>query len=165
VAVSGKNALQNQQNANRTISSLSTLYPEANPSLAGTSLYTQGPTTAGTDSSSHSVSCIRNKQIWRLLGKIPTIVAAAYRHRLGREFNHPGDYTDYCENFLYMLDKLNEREYKPDEKLAKILDRLFILLAGNIEWLRLQLLIKNVESGSSTSAVTMRHLSSSGVDP
>ena len=55
----------------------------------------------------------------------------------------------YVENFLYMMDRLNEKEYKPHPKIAHVLDVLFILHAEH-------------ELNCSTAAV--RHLSSSGVD-
>mmetsp|Transcript_124507 Transcript_124507/g.186013 ORF Transcript_124507/g.186013 Transcript_124507/m.186013 type:complete len:96 (-) Transcript_124507:543-830(-) len=55
----------------------------------------------------------------------------------------------YVENFLYMLDRLNEKDYKPHPKLVKALDILFILHAEH-------------ELNCSTAAV--RHLTSSGVD-
>jgi citrate synthase len=38
---------------------------------------------------------------------------------------------NYCENLLYMMDKLNEPNYVPDARLVKIMDKLFILMAGN----------------------------------
>jgi len=53
-----------------TISALSTLFPEQNPSLVGESVYKN--------------MAVRNKQIYRLLGSVPTIAANAYRHRIGR---------------------------------------------------------------------------------
>lgn len=93
----------------------------------------------------------RQKFIYRALGKIPTISAAVYRHRIGRNYNHPMPHSiDYCENLLYMMHKLNEPAYVPDKRLVKILDKLFILLA---------------EHGVNCSTVMMRHLISSGVDP
>lgn len=58
-----------------TISSYSTLKPEANPALAGEKIYQN--------------DAFRNKQIYRLLGVVPTIAANSYRHRIGREYNLP----------------------------------------------------------------------------
>lgn len=58
-----------------TISSFSTLKPEANPALAGQNIYKD--------------ETFRNKQIYRLLGVAPTIAANSYRHRIGREYNLP----------------------------------------------------------------------------
>lgn len=70
---------------------------------------------------------VRNKQIFRLLGKVPTVAAMAYRHRIGRNYNMPQNGLTYAENFLYMLDHLGEDDYKPNPKLARALDILFIL--------------------------------------
>ena len=56
-----------------------------------------------------------------------------------------------------MMDKLNEPDYKPDPRLVKILDKLFILLAGLFKF--------NLEHGVNCSTVMIRHLASSGVDP
>ncbi len=58
-----------------TISAYSTLKPEANPALSGNGIYKNILT--------------RNKQIYRLLGLIPTIAANSYRHRIGRSYNQP----------------------------------------------------------------------------
>lgn len=118
-----------------TIAGYSTLKPEANPALSGESIYK--------DINS------RNKQIYRLLGLVPTIAANSYRHRIGREYNAPSEKLSYVENFLYMLDFLNEKDFKPHPKLVKALDVLFILHAEH-------------EMNCSTSFV--RHISSSGVD-
>ena len=98
-----------------TIAALSTLPPEQNPSLAGETIYKDRK--------------IRNKQIYRLLGKVPTIAANAYRHRIGRQYNMPAENTGYVDNFLFMLDKLNETSFKPHPKLSRALEVLFILHA------------------------------------
>ena len=90
-----------------------------------------------------------NKQIHRLLGRITTVAAYAYRHRIGRPFNQPGRNLGYTENFLYMIDKLNEAEFQPHPTLVRALDILFILHADH-------------ELNCSTAA--MRHLASSEVD-
>ncbi len=58
-----------------TVSSFSTLKPEANPALAGQNIYQN--------------ENFRNKQIYRMLGVAPTIAANSYRHRIGREYNVP----------------------------------------------------------------------------
>ena len=68
-----------------------------------------------------SASQNRLKFIYRALGKIPTIASAVYRHRLGRNYNSPMPYSlNYCENILYMMDRLNEPNYVPDARLVKI---------------------------------------------
>jgi citrate synthase len=53
----------------------------------------------------------------------------AYRIRQGRPFNAPPNNLDYTSTFLYLLDHLNERDYKPNPVLAKALDVLFLLHA------------------------------------
>lgn len=76
-----------------TMSALSTLHPESNPSLAGEGVYKDKK--------------LRNKQIYRLLGNVPTLAANAYRHRIGKEYNLPAPNLGYVENFLYMMDRIN----------------------------------------------------------
>ena len=80
---------------------------------------------------------------------MPTLAANSYRHRVGREFNLPAPGLGYVENFLYMLDRLNETSYLPNKKLVRALEVLFILHAEH-------------ELNCSTAFV--RHLASSGVD-
>lgn len=98
-----------------TISAYSTLHPEANPALSGEGIYKDVE--------------VRNKQVYRLLGLVPTIAANSYRHRIGRPYNAPAENLSYVENFLYMLDRLNEATYKPHPKLTRALEILFILHA------------------------------------
>ena len=93
---------------------------------------------------------IREKQIWRILGKLPTIAAFAYRIRIGRPFNYPDSTLNYTSNFLYMLDHMNERDYEVNPILARALSILFILHADH-------------EQNCSTSV--MRSIGSSRVDP
>ena len=83
------------------------------------------------------------------MGSIPTIAANAYRNRIGRPVNQPSPQLGYVENFLYMMDRLNETNYVPHPKISRVLDVLFILHAEH-------------ELNCSTAA--MRHLTSSGVD-
>lgn len=73
----------------------------------------------------------------------------AYRNRIGRDYNLPHQDYGYVENFLYMLDRLNEKTYVPHPKIVHVLEVLFILHADH-------------ELNCSTAAV--RHLTSSGVD-
>jgi citrate synthase len=119
------------------VAALGTFYAEANPALKGQELYNK------------SSDSFKNKQIFRLLGKMPTIAACAYRNRIGKPYNDPKSTLSYTENFLYMLDKLDETEYKPHPKLARALDKLFIIHADH-------------ELNCSTAA--MRHLSSAKTD-
>jgi citrate synthase len=93
---------------------------------------------------------VRQKQIWRILGKLPTIAAFAYRVRIGRPFNYPNSALGYAGNFLYMLDYMGQKAYEVDPVLARALDVLFILHADH-------------EQNCSTS--TMRAVASSRVDP
>ncbi|PWN53241.1 citrate synthase family member [Violaceomyces palustris] len=117
---------------------------EANPSLAGQSLYTRGAT-----GDSESLKVL-DKQILRLIGKAPTLAAAAYRVRQGRPFNRPAKGLSYTANFLYLLDNLNEKDYQPHPVFEKALDTLFILHADH-------------EMNCSTA--TMMQVGSSLVDP
>merc|ERR1719251_609289 len=81
---------------------------------------------------------------------MPTVAAFSYRRRMGRPFVYPSHQNlSYTENFMYMLDKMSNADYRPNPELAKALDVLFILHADH-------------ELNCSTSA--MRHLTSSGVD-
>ena len=93
---------------------------------------------------------IRNKQILRMLGKLPTVAAFAYRHRIGRPFNYPNSDLDYTSNFLYMLDYMNQSRYEVHPTLARALDVLFILHADH-------------EQNASTSV--MRSIGSAHADP
>ncbi len=93
---------------------------------------------------------IVQKQIWRILGKLPTVAAFAYRIRIGRPYNYPDSTRGYTGNFIYMLDHMNERDYEVNPILARALDILFILHADH-------------EQNCSTS--TMRGVGSSRVDP
>ncbi|KAI9002335.1 citrate synthase-like protein [Gaertneriomyces semiglobifer] len=140
-----------------TIASLSTFHPEANPALHGVDLYLMPKVPAGREPTEEeaekmqSVRKARNRAINRIIGKVATIAANCYNHRLGRPYNHPmPKCSSYAENLLYMMDRLNEDDYRPDPRLIKILDKMFIVLA---------------ENGSACSTVLMRHLTSSGVDP
>ncbi|EPZ35746.1 Citrate synthase, bacterial-type domain-containing protein [Rozella allomycis CSF55] len=116
---------------------MSTFHPEANPSLVDNDIFIKDEK-------------IRNKQFKRILGKVTTIAANAYRHRIGRPFNLPQNHMTYTENFLYMMDRLAEKDYRPNQRLSRILDILFILHADH-------------ELNCSTAA--MRHIGSSLVDP
>jgi citrate synthase len=92
----------------------------------------------------------RRKQTYRLIGKMPTLAAFAYRHSLGLPYVYPDNDLSYCANFLNMLFKTTEVKFKPNAALEKALDILFILHADH-------------EQNCSTSA--MRGVGSSHVDP
>ena len=86
----------------------------------------------------------------RLIAKMPTLAAFAYRHNMGLPYVYPDNDLTYPENFLSMMFKKTEVSYDPDPRLAKALDVLFILHADH-------------EQNCSTSAV--RGVGSSQVDP
>jgi citrate synthase len=89
-------------------------------------------------------------QTYRLIAKMPTLAAFAYRHSIGMPFAYPDNDLDYTGNFLNMLFKKTELKYKPDPVLERALDVLFILHADH-------------EQNCSTNA--MRTIGSSHVDP
>ena len=92
----------------------------------------------------------RQKQIWRLLGKLPTVAAFAYRRRIGRPYNYPDSSLGYTENLLYMMDYMNQGDYQVNPVLSKALDVLFILHA---------------EHEQNCSTAVMRGIGSSHADP
>lgn len=104
---------------------LGSFAPEANPSLAGQKLYTNAA------SGNLEALKVLDKQILRIIGKAPTLAAAAYRMRQGRPFNRPAKGLSYTGNFLYMLDQLSGHEYQPHPVLEKALDALFIIHADH----------------------------------
>src|SRR5579885_1558793 len=93
----------------------------------------------------------RKKQIFRLIGKMPTLAALSYKHSLGMPYIYPDNELSYTANFLNMLFKPSpSTRYSPDPVLAKALDVLFILHADH-------------EQNCSTNA--MRSVGSSQADP
>ncbi len=93
---------------------------------------------------------LRYIQIIRLIAKMPTLAAFAYRHSNGQPLVYPDNDLRYPGNFLSMLYKMTELKYEPDERLERALDVLFILHADH-------------EQNCSTNAV--RSVGSSQVDP
>jgi citrate synthase len=93
---------------------------------------------------------IRKIQIIRLLAKMPTLAAFAFRHNMGQPYVYPDNDLAYAGNFLSMMYKMTELKYEPDPRLARALDVLFILHADH-------------EQNASTSAV--RSVGSTQVDP
>ena len=67
----------------------------------------------------------------RLIAKMPTLAAFAYRHNLGLPYVYPDNDLSYPANFLSMLFKMTELKYEPDPRLTKALDVLFILHADH----------------------------------
>jgi citrate synthase len=92
----------------------------------------------------------RMLQIYRLIAKVPTLAAFAFRHALGRPYVYPDNDLTYAGNFLSMVWKMTELRYKPEPALEHALDVLFVLHADH-------------EQNCSTNA--MRSVGSSGVDP
>jgi citrate synthase len=94
-----------------------------------------------------------NERYWasiRLIAKMPTLAAFAYRHSLGLPYNYPVNDLSYPGNFLSMMFKMTEVRYEPDPRLERALDVLWILHADH-------------EQNCSTAAV--RAVGSSRVDP
>ena len=92
----------------------------------------------------------RGRQIHRLVAKVPTIAAYAFRHSIGRPYNQPDSDLSFTGNFLNMLFRTTEAKYAVNPVLERALDVLFILHADH-------------EQNCSTSA--MRGIGSSRVDP
>jgi citrate synthase len=92
----------------------------------------------------------RIRQTHRLIAKVPSIAAWAYRHSIGRPYVYPDNDLSFTANFLNMLFKMTELKYQPNPVLARALDVLFILHADH-------------EQNCSTT--TMRTIGSSHADP
>ena len=92
----------------------------------------------------------RDIQTIRLIAKMPTLAAFAYRHAMGQPYVYPDNDLAYPGNFLNMMYKMTELKYEPDPRLERALDILFILHADH-------------EQNCSTNAV--RAVGSSQVDP
>src|SRR5262245_42103532 len=112
-----------------TVGALSTFYPDAKDIFSPES---------------------RRLQTVRLIAKVPSIAAYAFRHSIGRPFNLPDNDLSYAGNFLSMLFRMTELRYTPNPVLERALDVLFILHADH-------------EQNCSTS--TMRGIGSSQSDP
>ncbi|HEX9661070.1 MAG TPA: citrate synthase [Candidatus Binatia bacterium] len=112
-----------------TVGALSTFYPDAKKIF---------------DKRSRAV------QTYRLISKMPTLAAFAYRHSLGFPYAYPDNDLSYTGNFLNMLFKMTELKYKPHPVLERALDILFILHADHEQ---------------NCSANAMRSVGSSQVDP
>ena len=86
----------------------------------------------------------------RLIAKMPTIAAMAYKYSLGQPFVYPNNDLDYASNFMHMCFSVPTEDYKVNEVLSKALDKVFILHADH-------------EQNASTS--TVRLAGSSGANP
>jgi citrate synthase len=112
-----------------TVAALSTFYPEARN--------IQDPE-------------VRQKQIVRLIAKVPTIAAFAYRHSVGQPYIYPDNTLSFAGNFLSMMYRMSEPTYEPDPILEKVLDVLFIL---------------HIDHEQNCSTTTMRTVGSAHADP
>jgi len=112
-----------------TVGALSTFYPEAKNVMDLES---------------------RRVQTRRLIGKMPTIAAFAYRHSRGLPYIYPDNDLSYTGNFLSMMFKMTELKYKPNPVLERALDVLFILHADHEQ---------------NCSSTTMRAIGSAHSDP
>jgi citrate synthase len=92
----------------------------------------------------------RDKQVVRLIAKMPTLAAFAYRHAVGLPYAYPDNQLSYAGNFLSMMAKTTELNYRPDPVLEHALDVLFILHADHEQ---------------NCSASTMRGVGSAHSDP
>ena len=93
---------------------------------------------------------VRNMQVIRMIAKMPTLGAWAFRHAQGKPYIYPDNDLGYAANFLSMLFKMSEQRFEADPRLEKALEVLFILHADH-------------EQNCSTNAV--RSVGSSQVDP
>ncbi len=112
-----------------TVAALSTFYPEAR-------------NIADPD--------VRMKQIQRLIAKMPTIAAYAYRHSVGLPYVYPDNELSFTGNFLNMMFRISEPTYEPNPVLERALEVLFIL---------------HVDHEQNCSANAMRSVGSSHADP
>jgi citrate synthase len=112
-----------------SVAALSTFYPEARDAAD---------------------AATRRLQIIRLIAKMPTLAAFAFRHSLGLPYAYPDNELSYTGNFLNMLFKTTEVKYRPNPTIERAMEVLFILHADH-------------EQNCSTNAV--RSVGSSQVDP
>ena len=112
-----------------TVGALSTFYPDAKQIFDAAS---------------------RQKQTYRLIAKVATIAAFAYRHRIGLPYAYPDNDLSFTGNFLNMMFKTTELKYQPNPTLERALEVLFILHADHEQ---------------NCSANAMRSIGSSQVDP
>jgi len=86
----------------------------------------------------------------RMIAKVPTLAAMAYKYSIGQPFVYPDNELSYCENFLNMCFSVPAQKYKVNKVIADALEKIFILHADH-------------EQNASTS--TVRLSASSGVNP
>jgi citrate synthase len=86
----------------------------------------------------------------RMIAKVPTLAAMAYKYSIGQPFVYPDNELNYCENFLNMCFSVPAQKYKVNKVISDALEKIFILHADH-------------EQNASTS--TVRLAASSGVNP
>ncbi len=86
----------------------------------------------------------------RMIAKLPTIVAMAYKYAIGQPFVYPNNDLDYAANFLKMCFSVPAQKWRPEEAISRAMDRIFLLHADH-------------EQNASTS--TVRLAGSSGANP
>jgi citrate synthase len=92
----------------------------------------------------------RLRSAYRLVAKMPTLVAMCYKYNIGQPFVYPKNKLSYAENFLNMMFSVPAEDYKVSPAVVKAVDRIFILHADH-------------EQNASTS--TVRLAGSSGANP
>jgi citrate synthase len=92
----------------------------------------------------------REISAFRLIAKVPTIAAWAYKYSIGQPFMYPRNDLGYAENFLYMLNAVPSEDWKPNPVLSRAMDRILVLHADH-------------EQNASTS--TVRLAGSTGANP
>jgi citrate synthase len=92
----------------------------------------------------------RERQVVRLLAKMPTLAAFSYRHGIGQPYVYPEDDLTYAGNLLSMMFRMSELKYEPDARVERALDVLLMLHADH-------------EQNASTTAV--RAVGSTHVNP
>jgi citrate synthase len=97
-----------------------------------------------------SVPAQRKRSAYRLVAKLPTIAAMAYKYSIGQPFVYPKNNLNYAENFLHMMFSVPAEEYTVNPVLADAMDKIFMLHADH-------------EQNASTS--TVRLAGSSGANP
>eukprot|EP01067_Filipodium_phascolosomae_P001354 Filipodium_phascolosomae@DN1917_c0_g1_i3.p1 len=114
---------------------MGTVYPQYNPAVVGQEVYKS--------------AAKRNQVMMKILGLTTTIAAMIHRHRAGLPQVAINESLGFVQNFLFMIDSVNDSCYRSHPKLVRALDILFILHAEH-------------ELNCSTAAI--RHLSSSSAD-
>ena len=127
-----------------TVAALSTFYPRA------ANIFDENPVRVRLGVTFTDAPNERRLHMHRLIAKMPTLAAFAFRKRVGLKYMYPDNDLSFAGNFLNMMWKTTELKYQPDPVLEKAIDILFILHADH-------------EQNCSTTA--MRVVGSSHPDP